>query len=832
MNFYSYKNFCPGLLKLYLKKSNRLLLLTCLLLLSTITIYSQDTLELPGKPEQFRLDAEEFLKANRKKITDKQHIELQNKKANQLKNAVSVTQDYFKKGLDTNKINRQLVQLEELYLLTTNGILTSSRKFFSLRNLTSSELLLGELLKKLESLNKPLTIYKKEVEKKRAILDSLAADSALYFLPADTTLFNAYEAGYILLIKQLIPVDSMLNNAANNLMQLDNRSAKLKGEILLDIYKIDTYRKDLSMTMFKQEMPSIFSRAEKERPFLDTLSFSFFKAYHIILFFFENNPGIILLILLLMAGIYYFFLITGKRVTTANGNAELKSNNEITEYPFLTSLFVVLNIGQFFFAFPPFVLQAVLWLLMSVSLIIMHRKTPGMFGSKLWLFLLLFFILVVADNLILETSEFEKWFLLVISFFSVALALRFMRDRRQILREIQVAKWILFIFIALESIAFVAIIFGRYNLCKTLFTTGYFAVITGIFLYWTYHFLVKAINTYSATIPSYNIRNVIVKLKLLHDKMPKVFKGVFYFAWGILFLRNFYFYTVIRTYLTDLLYAERAIGKYSFTLESILIFVFILFLSGFLSKLISFLTDSSSQMVSGPFQKKGGISNWLLLIRLAIIIIGVILAFAAAGIPMNRLTIIIGSLGLGIGFGLQNIVSNLISGVILAFERPIEIGDQIEVAGRTGRIKEIGIRSSKMVSLDGAEVIIPNGDLISQHVINWTLSNHHRRVEIIVGVKYGTDLQKAKQLLEGILQSNNRIKQIPAPVVLVNQFNNSSIDFRLLFWSDINVWLDLKSEIILSIDKTFKEEGIEIPFPQQDIYIKELPDSNNEEEKK
>jgi small-conductance mechanosensitive channel len=532
-----------------------------------------------------------------------------------------------------------------------------------------------------------------------------------------------------------------------------------------------------------------------------------------------------------MAGIYYFFLITRKKIAGGKVNEALRSNNEIAEYPFLTSLFVVLNIGQFFFTVPPFVLQGVLWLLMSFSLIIIHRKTPGMFGSRLWLFLLLFFILVVADNLILESSDFEKWFLMIISFLSVAMALRFTRHRRKILREIPVAKWILFMFIILESIAFISIIFGRYNLCKTLFTSGYFAVITGIFLYWTYHFLLKALNTYTETVAPYNARNVFVKLKMSHDKMPRVYKGIFYFGWSVLFLRNFYFYTVITSFFNDIFYDERSIGKYSFTLETIFIFVFILFLSGLLAKLISFLTDNSTQIVSGPYQKKGGISNWLLLIRLAIIITGVILAFAAAGIPMDRLTIIIGTLGLGIGFGLQNLVSNLISGVMLAFERPIEIGDQIEVAGRTGRIKEIGIRSSKMVSLDGAEVIIPNGDLISQHVINWTLSNNHRRVEIIVGVKYGTDLHKAKQFLEGILKSNNRVKQAPAPVVLLHQLNNSSIDFRLLFWADINVWLDAKSEIIMSIDKIFKEEGIEIPFPQQDVYIKELPDTGKEENK-
>jgi small-conductance mechanosensitive channel len=185
---------------------------------------------------------------------------------------------------------------------------------------------------------------------------------------------------------------------------------------------------------------------------------------------------------------------------------------------------------------------------------------------------------------------------------------------------------------------------------------------------------------------------------------------------------------------------------------------------------------------------------------------------------MDKITIIIGALGVGIGFGLQTIVNNLVSGIILAFEKPIEIGDQIEVGGRLGKVKEIGIRSSKLATFEGAEVIIPNGDLLSQHVVNWTLSHNHRRVEIIVGVSYGSQLAQAKEVLEKILLENENVDKSPAPAVLVHQFNSSSIDFRLLFWTDIELWINSKSEIILAIDKAFKEQGIEIPFAQMVVH--------------
>jgi potassium-dependent mechanosensitive channel len=188
---------------------------------------------------------------------------------------------------------------------------------------------------------------------------------------------------------------------------------------------------------------------------------------------------------------------------------------------------------------------------------------------------------------------------------------------------------------------------------------------------------------------------------------------------------------------------------------------------------------------------------------------------------LGRITIILGALGVGIGFGLQSIVNNLLSGVVLAFERPIEIGDQIEVAGRLGTIKEIGIRSSKLHNFDGSEVIIPNGDLLNQHVVNWTLSNNQRRVELILGVKYGSDLNKIKVLLEGILNDNPRIERYPLSMVLLNDFGDSSITFRLLFWTDVLIWIQVKSEVILAINECFNQNGIEIPFPQLDVHMKD-----------
>jgi potassium-dependent mechanosensitive channel len=268
----------------------------------------------------------------------------------------------------------------------------------------------------------------------------------------------------------------------------------------------------------------------------------------------------------------------------------------------------------------------------------------------------------------------------------------------------------------------------------------------------------------------------------------------------------------------------RAIGAFTFNLKSIFIFILVLVLSGIISRIVSFLaSDTSSAQDKLTF---GGLGSWLLLIRIAIITAGVMLAFVSAGIPMDKFAIILGALSVGIGFGLQTLINNLVSGLFIAFEKPVNVGDIVDIAGQTGKMKSIGIRSSVITTWEGADVIVPNGDLLNQHLVNWTLGNKRRRFELPLGVAYGTDLGKTKQLLLDLMLKDNRILRNPQPFVLATEFSNSSVDLVLKFWvAHFEIGFDVKSDLILAVDALFREQGIVIPFPQQDVHIR--PDTEN-----
>jgi potassium-dependent mechanosensitive channel len=198
-------------------------------------------------------------------------------------------------------------------------------------------------------------------------------------------------------------------------------------------------------------------------------------------------------------------------------------------------------------------------------------------------------------------------------------------------------------------------------------------------------------------------------------------------------------------------------------------------------------------------------------------------ALSAAGVQLNKFTVLTGALGVGLGFGLQNVVNNFVSGLILLFERPIHVGDTVDVGGLVGEVRRIGTRSSTIVTFQGAEVIVPNSNLISNQVINWTLSSQWRRVDIPIGVAYGTDPERVIKLLVGVAESHPRVLLVRPPMAFFLGFGESALKFELRFWAaQQDTWFQLQSDVTVAVAKALREAAIEIPFPQRDLHIRSV----------
>ena len=210
----------------------------------------------------------------------------------------------------------------------------------------------------------------------------------------------------------------------------------------------------------------------------------------------------------------------------------------------------------------------------------------------------------------------------------------------------------------------------------------------------------------------------------------------------------------------------------------------------------------------------------------AIISIGFVVMLRVLGFKLNQLTLLGGALGIGVGFGLQAIVNNFASGLILLFERPIKVGDTIQVGTEWGEVKQLGLRATIIQTFDNAEIVVPNSDLITGQVTNWTLGDRRVRVKIPVGVAYGTDVSKVMEILISCGNANPMVLSNPKPAALFLAFGASSLDFELRVW--IPEFLDkmqVLSDLNQDIDNEFALHNIEIPFPQSDLHLRTIDEA-------
>ncbi len=302
-----------------------------------------------------------------------------------------------------------------------------------------------------------------------------------------------------------------------------------------------------------------------------------------------------------------------------------------------------------------------------------------------------------------------------------------------------------------------------------------------------------------------------------------------FLRYGVLFFFLLGFLNVIDElrnvldFLSSVMNEPYVVGNLTFTLGSIFMFLLILVLSYVISRLLSFLISEQYGLMYYFKFPKGIPAAISLVLRYSVLVFGVILALSYLNVDLSEFNLMAGALGLGIGFGLQTVIANFVSGLILIFERPILPGDTIEVNNLLGRVSKIGVRASSISTYDGAEVVVPNMNLISNDLINWTLSDSIKRVEVLVGATYEADPNQVLAILRECVEEFDYIIKEREPMALFTGFGDSSLDFRLLFWVPYEIGLKAKSDVSIAVYNKFKEAGIEIPYPQRDVHIKTLP---------
>jgi small-conductance mechanosensitive channel len=207
-----------------------------------------------------------------------------------------------------------------------------------------------------------------------------------------------------------------------------------------------------------------------------------------------------------------------------------------------------------------------------------------------------------------------------------------------------------------------------------------------------------------------------------------------------------------------------------------------------------------------------------------VLFLGLLAALAAAGFHVGQLTLVFGALGVGIGIGLQDVVRNFVSGLILMFERLIQRGDTVEVAGMVGRVGEIGLRATTVTTFDGADVVAPNGMLLADKLVNWTFSGTRRRITLDFNIVYTADPRRAIDLLVRVARGVDGVSAVPPPAAIVTGLANGVLEISLRAWTTDHVeWIQVRSELAMRIRDALADAGIEVPLPQRDLLVRMAP---------
>lgn len=743
--------------------------------------------------------------------------------------AVSLSEIKMELGehLDTTEISSDLPTIKSFALIIKQNI-SENKDFINLRYLKGLDNLIRtvneENQKYANRINDRVEVYNKIGVK----LAEIKNDSLFNVSLRDTTLVPIINSELNQLKETLRSVDSIFLYSEISLVKFQ-ASASENAILLMEMRQFLTEnQKRLEKESLGKEINFIWepSNFEQKLTFMEISKQSSLVNLLILFLYFQKSFITVIIMVLVFGVVFLQIKRIVKKISDENEFASLILDRVkyFKNHPFASTIVLIMPFCLIIFNKPPLIFVSILSLLLVIGSTFLIKSQFGKKVHRLWVIFIPPYIILALSGLQWKIAYQERWFLLFNSLIFIFMGIMILRDLKQKNFTGSVfLKGAAIFLTTFQAGSILLNIFGRFNLSKTLAVTGAINFYRAVGLYLFILITMEAV--YLLTEYSKKESNGFTSFFDFQD-LQKRMKGFLIFAsstiwlYGVVWHLGYFdhFYDIA----SEFLFQERTLGNTKFQFGSIFLFIIILYISVFLANNIAYFASMKDQKTS--LTRKQRLGSSVLLIRLGVLVVGFFIGATAAKIPLDSIAIVLGALSVGIGFGLQTIINNLVSGIILAFERPIQIGDEIEVGSNAGTVKEVGIRASKIRSYDGSEIVIPNGDLLSQSLINWTLTDKKRRIELIIGVGYGSDMKLVKTVIEEILKRDNVMK-IPAPQVLMQTFNDNSVDFRVLFWVEsMDFWIQMRAEVMSAIFESFAENKIEIPFPKRDLYIKSLPE--------
>jgi len=632
------------------------------------------------------------------------------------------------------------------------------------------------------------------------------------------------------LTSTIVFIDSSLNmlgRKTNIVMDIMAKNITLGIKIDFALQRTISLISRKELNSFKVDHPPLFS-LDFRRNYISSVAnslktFKELRLKELVSYTRTKKGSVIILLLLFSVLLWFFYLLKQRTAINLDGYGRFYKEKLmiLLSQPLMAASILSLISVEFIFPARPGVFRELIAYLFAYPLIsllkqILNRKHHVYLYSFIIILILYIFLILTSSDALL--SRLMYFF---ISTAEIVLLLMLFLNFRKITIKTYV-KYLVYVFIVfhltLALTGLIANLSGRLILTSITINAVFINIISVVVL------IVAAImanGLVASVIDSRRGRKVnSIRLygEMLKQRLILILNTLAILYWLAIFLNAFHLRAIVYDLIVSVITYKFSIGDASFSLDGILLFFTVIFISFFLARFLQVLLEKD--VLNRLSLSKGMPHTISMGLKYILSIAGFFLAFYATGIPMDKVTIILGAFSVGIGFGLQTIFSNIVSGLILLFERPIQLGDTVQVGTLIGNVKSIELRASNIHTFDGAEVIVPNSQLISKEVINWTLSDKTRRMEVPLGVGYDSDPLFVQGLVMDILRKHPMILQQPEPAVYFLGIGQSAMDFELLFWiSDYSQGRSIKSDVLFGVFKILKENNIKIPVPRRDVTI-------------
>ncbi|MCL1671793.1 mechanosensitive ion channel family protein [Elizabethkingia ursingii] len=496
------------------------------------------------------------------------------------------------------------------------------------------------------------------------------------------------------------------------------------------------------------------------------------------------------------------------RKTGYISNLEKLSFNFLNQGAFVPVLVLGIHIIILYNLSAPAVFTTLLHLVLLVSVCFLFRKNWQKASMGNWLFLIALFSVFSFINLFVPVSFLERCIFILINAGAVYYITKQLKNADNNLFKLSFFRWAGFFFICFCILSIIFNIFGRVSLSHTLSLSATVALTYVIALSVLLKIIIEII-----LLQIYRIRvqrgiTTIFDHKSLSDNLKTPFIIITGYMWFVVTASSLNTWSGIQSAITNILSHPVSIGSFTFTMGSVILFFALIWMAHLLQKYVAYFFGEIEEEDEENINKRQ--HSRLLIIRLILLIGGYMLAILASGIPLDKLSIIIGALGVGVGLGLQGIVSNFVSGIILIFDRAIQIGDIIELNSQRGRVKSMDLRTTKINAPNGSEIIIPNGSLLSQNITNWTYTDNLKQIEISFSLKGNATPEDINQIIHKAIANVPLAEHSRSCQIYYNTLSKDNFGILIKFWCSIYRTEEVISDTKQNLFTYFETNNIEV----------------------